>query len=103
MDPRPFAVGTLQQTFDAYPHIERVLPAMGYNRRQIADLEATIDRVPCDLVLFATPIHLPRILSIAKPSLRVRYEYQDHGRPTLADELLGCLENKGCPAPAAEG
>ena len=58
---------------------------MGYGQKQISDLEKTIAAAPCDLVLFATPIHLPRILSIDKPTLRVRYEYKDHGAPTLEE------------------
>jgi len=87
VDPRPYAVGTLQTVFTAYPHIGRVLPAMGYNQAQIRDLEATINKCPCDLVLFSTPIHLCRLLSCNKPTLRVRYEYQDYGEPRLAEVL----------------
>jgi predicted GTPase len=80
-------VGTIAEAFRSYPHIGAVLPAMGYSRDQIGDLEATVNRTPCDLVLFATPIQLPRILSIDKPTLRVRYEYRDHGEPTLKNVL----------------
>ncbi len=94
IDPRPFAVGSLRETYARYPHIGNVVPAMGYSSEQIADLEQTIEAAECDLVLFATPIHLPRILSINKPNLRVRYEYKDHGQPVLADVLLDCLEKK---------
>jgi predicted GTPase len=94
VDPRPYAVGSIQQTYRLYPHIDSVLPAMGYNRNQVQDLEQTIEKVECDLVLFATPIHLTRILSINKPALRVRYEYQDYGQPTLAQVLLDRLANK---------
>ena len=79
IDPRPFAVGTLKTLYEKYPHIGAVLPAMGYGPGQIKDLEQTIAKSDCDLVLFATPIHLPRILNISKPTLRVRYEYHDHG------------------------
>jgi predicted GTPase len=61
---------------------------MGYSREQIGDLERTINGAECDLVLFATPIQLPRILSISRPSMRVRYEYRDHGEPTLKEVLL---------------
>ena len=88
IDPRPFAVGSIKETFARYPHIGPVLPAMGYSRRQIHELEQTIAAADCDLVLFATPIHLPRILSIEKPTLRIRYEYNDHGEPTLAQALM---------------
>ncbi len=94
VDPRPYACGSIRGTFAAYPHIECVLPAMGYSREQVADLERTIAATPCDLVLFATPIHLPRVLSIDKPTLRVRYEYRDHGTPTLEEALTDCLEGK---------
>jgi len=88
VDPRPFATGTIRDVFRRYPHIEAVLPAMGYHRRQIEDLGLTINNAECDLVLFATPIHLPRILSLRKPSLRVRYDYTDHGSPTLEEVLI---------------
>ena len=94
IDPRPFAAGSIAAVYDRYPHIGHVLPAMGYSDEQIADLERTIDRADCDLVLFATPIHLPRLLSIGKPSLRVRYEYRDRGEPTLESILMDCLEKK---------
>ena len=83
IDPRPYARGALKDTFAQYPHIGPVLPAMGYNDNQIKDLEFTIDRADCDLVVFATPIHLPLVLDIKKPTIRVRYEYQDGGDPTL--------------------
>jgi predicted GTPase len=87
VDPRRFAVGTLAAVFEQYPHIGRVLPAMGYSPEQIADLTATINNTPCDLVLFSTPIHLCRLLSCNKPTIRVRYEYQDYGEPTLQEVL----------------
>jgi len=77
----------LQAVFVQYPHIGRVLPAMGYSEEQIKDLAATINRTPCDLVLFSTPIHLCRLLSCNKPTIRVRYEYQDYGEPTLQEVL----------------
>jgi predicted GTPase len=92
IDPRAHAAGTINDTFNRYPHIGRVLPAMGYSQEQIRDLEKTIDASDCELVLFATPIHLPRILSIKKPTIRVRYEYKDHGTPTLEDALIARLE-----------
>ena len=95
VDPRPYAVGTIQDAFRRYPHIGPVLPAMGYSKTQISDLEQTIDRTPCDLVLFATPIHLTRIVKISKPTLRVRYEYKNHGSPTLEETLLKRLRDTG--------
>jgi predicted GTPase len=88
VDPRPFAAGTLKEVFQQYPHIGPVLPAMGYSEAQIKDLAATINNTPCDLVLFSTPIHLCRLLSCNKPTIRVRYEYADYGKPTL-EEVLG--------------
>ncbi len=92
VDPRNQAVGSIQKTFAKYPHMGPLLPAMGYSPDQVRDLEETINRVDCDLVLLATPIDLPRLISIEKPSLRVRYEYQDHGRPTLEEALKGRLK-----------
>jgi predicted GTPase len=88
VDPRPYAEGTIKEIYRRYAHIGAVLPAMGYSKAQIEDLEKTIDRADCDLVLFATPIHLTRILSISKTTIRVRYEYRDHGHPALEDILL---------------
>jgi predicted GTPase len=91
IDPRPYAVGSLNETFAVYPHIGNVIPAMGYTPDQISDLENTINQADCDLVLFATPIHLPLVLNIQKPSLRVRYEYQDYGQPTLEELIIARL------------
>jgi len=88
IDPRPFITGTLKETFETYPNIGALLPAMGYGEEQIRDLELTINNTDCDLVLFATPIDLPKLVSINKPNLRVRYEYKDHGEPTLEEVLL---------------
>lgn len=92
VDPRPYAVGSLKKTFETYAKTGPVLPAMGYSREQIQDLEQTINRVECDLVLFSTPIQLKRILKINKPSVRVRYEYRDHGAPFLKEVLLEKLK-----------
>lgn len=87
IDPRPYTVGTITQTFDKYPEIGTLLPAMGYGDEQIADLEETIRRVPCDLVISATPIDLTRVATIYHPVQRVRYELQVIGQPTLLDVL----------------
>jgi predicted GTPase len=94
VDPRPYAEGTIHETYLRYPNTGAVLPAMGYSADQIRDLETTINRADCDLVLFATPIHLTRILSIKKPAIRVRYEYQDHGSPTLEEILIERLKSQ---------
>jgi len=88
VDPRPYLVGSLKDTFDQYQHMGHILPAMGYSQTQIKDMETVINRTPCDLVLLATPIDLAKLLSIDKPTQRIRYEYQDHGDPTLESALL---------------
>jgi predicted GTPase len=87
VNPRPFAAGTLKEVFNQYPHIGPVLPAMGYSEAQIKDLATTINSTPADLVLFSTPIHLCRLVPCNKPTIRVRYEYQDYGEPTLEKVL----------------
>ncbi len=91
VDPRPYGIGTIPEIFRRYPHIGPVLPAMGYSKNQIHDLERTINGVDCDLVLFATPIHLTRILTINKPAVRVCYNYRDHGHPRLEEVFLDRL------------
>ena len=91
VDPRPYAVGTIAATYEKYPNTGAVLPAMGYGEQQIADLQATIDKTPCDLVLSATPIDLGRVLKINRPMQRVRYELQEIGQPTLVDVLQSKL------------
>jgi predicted GTPase len=88
VDPRPYAQGSIAETLHTYPALRRVLPAMGYGVQQIAELEATINAVPCDSVLFGTPIDLRRLLTLRHPTVRVRYEVQDIGQPILADVLL---------------
>jgi predicted GTPase len=92
VDPRPYAVGSLRETFEAYPHIGRLLPAMGYGSRQIRELEETIRKVPCDLVLIATPVDLRRIIAIRQPTCRVTYELEELGHPTLREVLGPVLE-----------
>jgi predicted GTPase len=88
VDPRPYAVGSIAETFRQYPQTGPLLPAMGYGRGQIKDLEATINATPCDVVLAATPINLERVLHhVSHPLRRVRYELQEIGQPTLADIL----------------
>jgi len=93
VDPRPQITGTLKETFEIYPHVGALLPAMGYSKDQIHDLELTINKVDCELVLFATPIDLPKIVSINKPTLKVYYEYRDHDKPLLEEVLLKRLQN----------
>ena len=83
VDPRPFAVRSISATLKQYPHIREVLPAMGYGAGQMQDLEETINGCDCELVVLATPIHLTRLITIRHPTVRVRYEYHDHGQPNL--------------------
>ncbi len=87
VDPRPWAVGKLAETFELYPEVGTLLPAMGYGDEQVADLEKTINAVECDVVVIGTPIDLNRIVKIDKPTVRVSYELQEIGSPNL-DELL---------------
>jgi predicted GTPase len=87
VDPRPFAVGSIAETFRAYPHVGTLLPAMGYGRRQMEELRETIARSDAELVLIGTPIDLRRLIELDKPALRVRYRLQELGEPTLADAL----------------
>lgn len=87
VDPRPYVVGSIAETFQKYPRIGILLPAMGYGKKQIRELETTINKADCDLVLIATPIDLGRILKINKPSMRVTYELQELGKPDLEEAL----------------
>jgi len=89
IDPRPFAVGSIKKTFEKYSHLDRVLPAMGYGDKQTEELDATIDRIDCDLIISATPIDLNRVITPNKKMLRVRYELEEIGSPTLKDVLKG--------------
>jgi len=87
VDPRPFVVGKLKETFEIYPNIGTLLPAMGYGAEQIADLEKSINNTDCDSVVIATPIDLTRIVNIHKPYTKVDYELQEIGKPDLANIL----------------
>ncbi len=84
IDPRPYAVGSIQKTFQKFPHLWRVLPAMGYSDTQRHELEETIKRVPCDLVVVATPIDLARAIRLDKPYVCVRYEVEEIGKPAIS-------------------
>ena len=87
VDPRPYTVGSITETFEHYPNIGTLLPAMGYGDAQRDDLEETINRTDADIVVVGTPIDLGRILEANKPMLRVRYELQEIGQPTLLEVL----------------
>ena len=85
VDPRPYTVGRITETFKLYPDIGTLLPAMGYGEQQLKDLEATINKTDCDAVVVATPIDLSRIINIQKPNTRVYYDLQEIGTPNLGD------------------
>jgi predicted GTPase len=87
IDPRPFAVGSIKATFEKYSHLDVVLPAMGYGDKQTRELAQTIEAIDCDLVVSATPIDITRVIQVSKPILRVGYELQEIGTPTLKDVL----------------
>ena len=87
VDPRPYAVGSIAETLNRYPHIGAALPAMGYGEEQLRELAETIDRVDCDVVVSGTPFALGRILSTRHPIRQARYELRERGRPTLHDVI----------------
>jgi predicted GTPase len=97
LDPRPYAVGSIRETFAKYPTTGMVLPAMGYDRDQIRELAETIDRSPADVVIIGTPIDLGRLVTFHKPAVRIRYELEEIGEPRLEDVLKEIL----APAVAA--
>jgi len=87
VDPREYAVDSIMETYKKYTHLSNILPAMGYGVKQIKDLEKTINSIDCDAVVIGTPIDLRKLMTINKPSVRVRYELQEIGKPTLEDVL----------------
>ncbi len=94
VDPREFAVGKLAETFKIYPNIGTLLPAMGYGDQQVKDLEATIEKTPCDVVVIATPIDLNRIVKINKPTVKVGYDLQEIGTPDLRQAVQDFIQKK---------
>ncbi|MBN1836247.1 MAG: hypothetical protein JW820_10380 [Spirochaetales bacterium] len=92
VDPRPFTVGRISETFQIYPNIGTLLPAMGYGEQQLADMEETINRCDAEAVIVATPIDLSRIIKLKKPSTRVFYDLQEIGEPTLEGILQDFVE-----------
>jgi predicted GTPase len=91
VDPRPYAVGSIRQVYDDYPHLGPVLPAVGYFPDQLSDLAETIRRTPCDAIIVATPVDLGRLIAFAKPTVRVTYELEEREGPplrTLLEEFL---------------
>ncbi len=95
VDPRPYAVGSIKQAYEKYPQLETVLPALGYSDRQLRELEETLNAIEADAVVVATPIDLGRVLTLNKPYVRVRYELQEIGTPTLEELVTGFLKDKG--------
>jgi predicted GTPase len=102
VDPRPYAVGSIRGTYERYRHLTNLLPAMGYSAIQRHELEETIRRTPCDLVLIATPIDLARVIKLDRPNLRVTYEVEELTKPGLA-ELLAKFTREHEPALAGVG
>ncbi|MBC8499311.1 MAG: GTPase [Candidatus Atribacteria bacterium] len=95
IEPRPYAVGTIKDTYTKYPEIGTLLPAMGYGKKQIQELEDTINAVDCDIVIIGTPIDLSRIIKINKKSVRVKYDLQEIGRPDLEEVLSQKIKDRG--------
>jgi len=87
VDPRPYAVGSIIEAYKKYGHLGALLPALGYGKEQIRELEETINKTPCEVVLIGTPIDLRRVLNLNKPAVRAKYELQEIGTPTLEDIL----------------
>ena len=94
VDPRPYAVDSIKATYEKYPNASGILPAMGYGDAQIRDLEETIRRTPCDVVVIGTPIDLRRVLTIDKPAVRARYELQEIGGHAIEDSVLPVVREK---------
>ena len=103
VDPRPFLVGQLKDTFRSYPEIGTLLPAMGYGDEQLRDLEETINSCDCDAVVIGTPIDLNRVININKPSTRVFYDLQSIGKPSLEDVVEDFLSKQGLERRMEEG
>lgn len=94
VDPRPYAVGSIRETYQKYPAIGTLLPAMGYGKKQIKELEVTINSTDCDLVIVGTPIDLGRIIQINKKLIRVKYELQEIGKPDLEEAISTKIEDR---------
>jgi predicted GTPase len=92
VDPRPYASGSIKEAYKKYAHLGAILPALGYGEKQIAELKETIDRTPCDVVVIGTPIDLRRVMTINKPTVRVKYELQVLGPVSLEHVLEDFLQ-----------
>ncbi|HHY40998.1 MAG TPA: GTPase, partial [Syntrophaceticus sp.] len=91
LDPRPYAVGSIKDTFSKYTHLSALLPAMGYGKSQIEELEETINNSPAEVVVIGTPIDLRRVMNLKKPAVRVKYELEEVGTPQLKELLKELL------------
>jgi predicted GTPase len=94
VDPRPWVTGEMKTTYETYPNIGKLLPAMGYSDQQIADLGATIDKADCDVVLIGTPIDLSRLVELSKPAMRVRYDLEEKSEPKVSTLVNAFLDQK---------
>ena len=95
IDPRPWAIGTIKEVFDTFQQLGNVLPAMGYNKEQIEELETTINNIPCDSVIVGTPIDIGKLMNINKPLVRVKYSLEEIGNPNLNDILTSFKKERG--------
>ncbi len=94
IDPRPYAVGSIIETYKKYPHLDVILPpAMGYGKKQIKELEETINRADADVVIMGTPVDLRRFMNLNKPAVRVKYELEEIGQPKLKEVLEEWAKN----------
>jgi len=94
LDPRPYAVGSIKATFKKYKHLGPLLPAMGYSKEQIRELEVTINSTPCEVVVIGTPIDLRHVVNMNKPAVRVTYELQEVSKPDLKDIIRARLPKR---------
>jgi len=94
VDPKPYAVGSIKETYEKYTHLGAILPALGYGEKQITELKETIDHTPCDVVVIGTPVDLRRVMTINKPTVRVKYELQVLG-PVSLEQILEEFLQKG--------
>jgi predicted GTPase len=95
VDPRPWAVSTIKEIFDTFKQLGKVLPAMGYSREQVEELETTINNVPCDTVIVGTPIDIGKLMKLNKPLIRVKYSVEEVGKPDLTDILKAFKKEMG--------
>jgi predicted GTPase len=83
IDPKPYAVGSIKDAYTKYPNLGNLIPALGYYEDQLKDLEKSIENTPCDLILIGSPIDIRRVIDLHKPSMRVYYNLEEIGEPTI--------------------